>query len=33
LRRTEAVTRAIAHGEFPFPEIERARAACRELGW
>ena len=33
LRRTETTTRAIARGEFPFPEIERARAACRELGW
>lgn len=33
LRRTDATTRAIARGEFPFPEIERARATCRELGW
>lgn len=33
LRRTKAITRTIARGEFPFPEIERGRAACRELGW
>lgn len=33
LRRTETTTQAIARGEFPFPEIERARAACRELRW
>jgi hypothetical protein len=33
LRRTEATTQAIARGEFPFPEIERAHTACRELGW
>jgi len=33
LRRTEAVTQVIVRGEFPFPEIERGQAACRELGW
>jgi hypothetical protein len=33
LRTTQAAVQAIHHGHFPFPEIERARAACRELGW
>jgi len=33
LRTTNAALRAIEAGEFPFPEIVQARAACRELGW
>jgi hypothetical protein len=33
LRQTDAVVRAIHAGAFPFPEIERARAACKVLGW
>ena len=33
LRATDAALRAIEAGEFPFPEIVRAREACRELGW
>lgn len=33
LHRTNKLLRAIAQGEFPLPEIERARAACRALGW
>jgi hypothetical protein len=33
LRQTAAVVRAVLRGEFPFPEIERARAACQSLGW
>jgi len=33
LRTTNAALRAIEAGEFPFPEIIRAREACRELGW
>jgi hypothetical protein len=33
LRTTQATVDAIQQGQFPFPEIERARAACRELGW
>ena len=32
LRRTDLTLTAIARNEFPFPEIERGRAACRELG-
>ena len=33
LRTTNAAVRAIEGEGFPFPEIEQARAACRELGW
>ena len=33
LRRTNKLLQAIAKGRFPLPEIERARAACRALGW
>jgi hypothetical protein len=33
LRQTQAAVHAINRGEFPFPEIERGRAAARSLGW
>jgi len=33
LRQTQAAVNAINQGEFPFPEIERGRGACRALGW
>jgi hypothetical protein len=33
LRTTNVAVRAIASGKFPFPEIVRAQAACKELGW
>jgi len=33
LRNTDAALRAIEAGGFPFPEIVRAREACRELRW
>ena len=33
LRQTEAARRAMRRGEFPFAELERARAAGRALGW
>jgi hypothetical protein len=33
LRRTNKLLQAIGEGRFPLPEIERARAACRALGW
>ena len=33
LRTTNATVRAIANGQFPFPEIVRAQVACKELGW
>jgi len=33
LRQTQAAVHAINRGEFPFPEIERGREACRKLGW
>lgn len=33
LRTTNAAVRAIEIGDFPFPEVVRARAACKELGW
>jgi hypothetical protein len=33
LRTTNAAVRAIESGDFPFPEIVRGQAACKELGW
>ncbi len=33
LRTTDAAVRAIETGSFPFPEVVRGQAACRELGW
>jgi len=33
LRKTNAVLHDIANGEFPFPEMLRAREACAKLGW
>ncbi len=33
LRRTDLTLTAVAKGAFPFPEIERGWAACKELGW
>ena len=33
LRTTDAAVGAIERGEFPFPELVRGQAACRELGW
>ncbi len=33
LRSTDAAVRAIERGEFPFPDLARGQAACRELGW
>jgi hypothetical protein len=33
LRNADAAVRAIEAGEFPFPDLVRGQAACRELGW
>ena len=33
LRHTDSIVTQIAHGEFPFPEILQAQAACEQLGW
>ena len=33
LRNTDAAVRSIERGEFPFPDLVRGQAACRELGW
>ncbi|MFO7624798.1 MAG: hypothetical protein R6V73_10640 [Anaerolineales bacterium] len=33
LKRVDWVLTRIAKGEFPFPEVRRAQAACRQLGW
>ncbi len=33
LRKTEVARHAMRRGQFPFPEMERARAAARTLGW
>lgn len=33
LRRTDEAITEISRGNFPFPEIEEARALCRRLGW
>lgn len=33
LRRTNSVLEAIAQGAFPFPDVLRGQAICRELGW
>jgi hypothetical protein len=33
LRNTDAALQAIERGEFPFPDLVRGQAACRELGW
>jgi hypothetical protein len=33
LRNTDAAVKAMERGEFPFPELVRGQAACRELGW
>lgn len=33
LRRTDALVRQIARGEFPFEAVLRGREACRALGW
>lgn len=33
LKRTDKLLQVIKNGEFVLPEIERAREACRALGW
>lgn len=33
LKRTDHLLQVIKKGEFPLPEIERAREACKALGW
>ena len=33
LRQTNAAVRAIESGDFPFPEVRRGQAACKQLGW
>ncbi len=33
LQRVDRVVNQVAHGRFPYPEIETAQAACHALGW
>lgn len=33
LRHVETIVNAVADGEFPYAEIRRGQAACRQLGW
>ncbi|HRW08202.1 MAG TPA: hypothetical protein P5121_24030 [Caldilineaceae bacterium] len=33
LQRVDTLLTAITQDEFPFPEIARAQALCRQLGW
>jgi hypothetical protein len=33
LSRVDWLVNNISHGKFPFPEIEIARSACKQLGW
>jgi hypothetical protein len=33
LRRVDEIVNQVARGQFPFPEIETAQAACHKLGW